>query len=203
MEFCLAGFLGKKSLMIKVVVKPIFLGGNFFCKNASPNPGSCGTVTAKAAIAAGWSCAPGNCSFRSDLGMSGMIEPDDAVKLLELILAQGFLTDPNMAGVEKMTPTRWQWRCHMLPPFSAGYAKGWKRAVMLLITTCSCYRYRQLLMMMSKPKEPWSTRHDWAMTDTYNDRGLEDDIPASSQGIGKTSQVIPAGSIPEHQRWLR
>ena len=33
--------------------------------------------------------------------------------------------------------------------------------------------------------------------------GLEDDIPASSQGIGKTSQVITAGSIPEHQRWLR
>ena len=30
--------------------------------------------------------------------------------------------------------------------------------------------YRQLLMMMSKPKEPWSTRHDWVMTDTYNDR---------------------------------
>ena len=27
----------------------------------------------------------------------------------------------------------------------------------------------QLLMMMSKPKEPWSTRHDWVMTDTYND----------------------------------
>ena len=25
-------------------------------------------------------------------------------------------------------------------------------------------------MMMSKPKEPWSTRHDWVMTDTYNDR---------------------------------
>ena len=37
--------------------------------------------------------------------MSGMIEPDDTVKLLELIMSKGFLTDPNLVGTEKMAVT--------------------------------------------------------------------------------------------------
>ena len=37
-------------------------------------------------------------------------------------------------------------------------------------------------MMMSKPKEPWSTRHDWVMTDTYNDRCVFKDEHPSPVG---------------------
>ncbi|CAE7389031.1 unnamed protein product [Symbiodinium sp. CCMP2592] len=94
---------------------------------------------------------PFQLGWRSDFGISGMMEPETAELLLELILTEGFLTDPNVVGVEKlgvtMPPPEYldggitecpaiNLGSALLPPFSVGYVKGWKRAVCLILALC-------------------------------------------------------------------
>ncbi|CAE7798012.1 unnamed protein product [Symbiodinium sp. CCMP2592] len=94
---------------------------------------------------------PFQLGWRSDFGISGMMEPETAELLLELILTEGFLTDPNVVGVEKLGVTlpppeyldggitecpAINLGSALLPPFSVGYVKGWKRAVCLILALC-------------------------------------------------------------------
>ena len=84
-------------------------------------------------------------AWRSDFGTSGLYDPDMFLELIQLIMSEGFLTDPDQISVEKLSccqvptcfldgsyeamPNLYQ---HLLPPFSVGYLKGWKRALGLL-----------------------------------------------------------------------
>jgi len=88
-------------------------------------------------------------AFRADFGTSGLADPDTFEQLLQLIMSEGFLSCPDLMSVEKLScckvhesfldreykehPPLQQ---HLLPPYSLGYLKGWRRAVGLL--TCLC-----------------------------------------------------------------
>ena len=84
-------------------------------------------------------------AWKSDFGTSGLYDPDMFLELLQLIMSEGFLTDPDQISVEKLSccnvpkcfldgsydemPVLYQ---HLVPPFSVGYLKGWKRGLGLL-----------------------------------------------------------------------
>ncbi|CAK9043568.1 FO synthase subunit 1 [Durusdinium trenchii] len=84
--------------------------------------------------------------YRSDFGLPGMADPYDMCSLIQLVLTQGFRTDPNEGGVEKLTVTQpnkaWldapykelpQLVEGTLPPFSVAFVKGWRRSLSILI----------------------------------------------------------------------
>ncbi|CAE7336876.1 unnamed protein product [Symbiodinium sp. CCMP2592] len=87
-------------------------------------------------------------AFRSDYSTSGFIDPEVLERLLELIVSEGFLSNPDLVGCEKLSCTyppdeyldeprrelpALQPGSALLRPFSIAYIKGWKRAVSLLI----------------------------------------------------------------------
>ncbi|CAK9072657.1 unnamed protein product, partial [Durusdinium trenchii] len=49
---------------------------------------------------------PYMCAWRADTGCSGFFEPDLALMLMELILSEGFLSDPDLPGCEKVAATQ-------------------------------------------------------------------------------------------------
>lgn len=92
------------------------------------------------------------------------------IKLLELILSEGFLTDPNMVGVEKMAadalllvPGR-----QFIPPFSVGYVKGWKMNRSCCWSPCRAFENLAWKMTSLIKSRPWgitrpsrSTKGGW------------------------------------------
>ena len=86
-------------------------------------------------------------AWRADFGTAGLCDPDTFQDLLELILSEGFLSDPDQLAAEKLScvAVTKSWLVspyeelpelveHLLPPFSLGYLKGWKRSLGLLLS---------------------------------------------------------------------
>lgn len=48
---------------------------------------------------------PWQLAWRADHGISGVIEPEVCEMLMQLMLTEGFLSDPNTPGVEKLAVT--------------------------------------------------------------------------------------------------
>eukprot|EP00434_Breviolum_minutum_P027937 symbB.v1.2.024718.t1/scaffold2362.1/size81346/1 len=51
---------------------------------------------------------PWQCSWRGDFGISSMVDPEQAEVLMELYLQEGFLSDADLVGVEKVAATQIQ-----------------------------------------------------------------------------------------------
>ena len=88
---------------------------------------------------------PWQFSWRPDFGTSGLADPDAFELLLQLVLSEGFLSDPNLLATEKVSCLRVPecflteeyeelpaYKEHLLPPFSLGYLKGYRRCLCLL-----------------------------------------------------------------------
>lgn len=86
-------------------------------------------------------------SWRADFGLAGYMEKETCEALAELIVSEGFRTNPDDVAVEKLSccqvakeflDSEYK-ECPALKdgflvrPFSIGYIKGWKRSVSLLI----------------------------------------------------------------------
>eukprot|EP00435_Cladocopium_sp_Y103_P012151 s3014_g3.t1 len=84
-------------------------------------------------------------SYRQDFGVSGFMDPEIGQLLLELVMSEGFASDPDRVATEKLnlTPVPKAYldseyqelpnlKSDLLPPFSCAYIKGWKRGVTLL-----------------------------------------------------------------------
>ena len=91
---------------------------------------------------------PWHLSWRADFGLAGYMEKETCEQLIQLILTEGFLSNPDLGAVEKLSCTTvpsefLQDPYKELPslvdgsglirPFSLAYVKGWKRSVALLI----------------------------------------------------------------------
>ncbi|CAJ1371839.1 unnamed protein product [Effrenium voratum] len=98
---------------------------------------------------------PYHLAFRCDFGFAGTIDPDETELLVSLILSEGFRTNPDLIGVEKLAvvapdkallespykplprlPSAGQALIDAgdaLPPFSVAFVKGWRRSVCALI----------------------------------------------------------------------
>ncbi|CAK9056461.1 Hypothetical protein (Fragment) [Durusdinium trenchii] len=134
--------------------------------------------------------------IRSDMGLSGFIEPEQLLLLSELYLCDGFKTNSDMAGVERLAivskldssfleSTYTDLPClpdagDLLPPFSVAYVKGYRRSVTALIVAeaVRCLNildevsenYKALLliqrMILDWDKLPPSLRKPWNVKDT-------------------------------------
>ncbi|CAJ1461739.1 unnamed protein product, partial [Effrenium voratum] len=91
---------------------------------------------------------PYHLAFRCDFGFAGTIDPDETELLVSLILSEGFRTNPDLIGVEKLAVVapdkallespykplpRLPSAGDALPPFSVAFVKGWRRSVCALI----------------------------------------------------------------------
>lgn len=49
---------------------------------------------------------PYHLAWRGDAGCSGYVEPDQAALLLEVMMSEGFMSNPDIPGCEKLHVTR-------------------------------------------------------------------------------------------------
>ena len=84
-------------------------------------------------------------SWRSDFGTAGLAEPEQFEMLMQLVLSEGFLSDPDLMATEKVSCVRVpdcflteeyeelpELKHQLIPPFSLGYLKGYRRSLSLL-----------------------------------------------------------------------
>ena len=84
-------------------------------------------------------------SWRADFGTAGLAEPEQFEMLMQLVLSEGFLSDPDMIATEKVSCVRVpecflteeyvelpELKEDLIPPFSLGYLKGYRRSLSLL-----------------------------------------------------------------------
>ena len=116
-------------------------------------------------------------SWRADFGTSGLVEPDNFELLVQLVLSEGFLSDPDLMSVEKLSCCQVP-QCfleseyhemaplhqHLVVPFSVGYLKGWKRALGLLFSLAAIRELSLESEISNKIRETWSqvnVRYCW------------------------------------------
>ena len=107
-------------------------------------------------------------SWRPDFGTSGLVEPDNFELLVQLVLSEGFLSDPDLMSVEKLTccqvPESFldseyhemaPLHPHLVAPFSVGYLKGWKRSLTLLFSLAAIRELPLEAEISNKIRETW------------------------------------------------
>ena len=100
-------------------------------------------------------------SWRADFGTSGLVEPDNFELLVQLLLSEGFLSDPNLMSVEKLTCCQVPESFldseypHLVAPFSVGYLKGWKRSLTLLFSLAAIRELSLEAEISNKIRETW------------------------------------------------